>query len=849
MKRKFQLKAGIAAFKRSLMTPAPVWIAALVSAQASGQTASIEEIIVTATKRAESTQDIPVAVQALGFTTLEQTGIDVFTDYLLQLPSVSAGGSGPGQGTIYIRGLASTTPNLSTAGVAGLAPNVALYLDEQPVTQVGRNLDVYAADLNRIEVLPGPQGTLFGASSQAGTIRLITNKPNLDEFEARIAGGVSFTRNGEASDKLEAMINFPLIEGRWGLRGVFYTDNQGGYIDNVAGTRSAVESARFASSTPRPNGVPTPDGFQAGADFSSVRFLEASNQELVEEDFNDASYTGFRLGSTYQVNDDWRATLSHMRQRIDSEGVFFHDPELDDDDNLSVQRYSGDVIKDAFDNTAWTLEGRLGALEMLYTGAFLDRDTEQTIDYTDYLFVAQYLPYYICDASVAYPGDDAAPSGTCQAPNQFVDSETETDVFTHELRFTTPVEQRLRATFGGFYSDQQLIERNDFTYPGSSRVVGFSPDAIGWPQNGPLPGSSVSDPNLRPPGVIFFNDITRTDEQLGLFAELTYDLIPNTLALTAGIRWHDVDVRLRGSANASFGNLRAQTDVNNFGTNLDSRFDGTQVINGVPVPRGAEAEGYVSKGNIAWTPNDNTLIYFTWSEGFRPGLPNRPAGAGDGAVPAVVRTDEATNYELGWKLDLLDNSLRFNGNIFYLDIQDLQTTIFDPTITNLFFSDNAADADIKGIEGDITWYPQTVPGLQIHGAFSILDTRVTELVGASIAITQPGEDLPYAPSFQGNLRVRYEWDLTAGIEAHIQPAITYSAASFSDMVLINRARQDNYFLVGFSAGIRKENWSVDLYGENLTDERAVLNNNLVFDRERITINRPRTFGIRFSVDF
>lgn len=839
---------GKKAIRLSLMATTPIWITAGAAvAQSSAASNQIEEITVTATKRAESTQDIPVAVQALGFTALEQTDVDVFTDYLLQLPGVSAGGSGPGQGTIYIRGLASTTPNLTTAGVAGLAPNVALYLDEQPVTQVGRNLDVYAADLNRIEVLPGSQGTLFGASSQAGTIRLITNRPNLGQFEARVAGGISFTKNGEMSEKVEAMINYPIIDNKWAVRGVFYVDNQGGFIDNVAGTITAAESARFGSSTPRPNGIPTSDGFQAGADLSAVNFLPADNQQLIEDDFNDASYTGFRASTTYDINEDWTFHASHTRQRIDSEGVFFFDPELNDPDDLSVQRYSRDEIVDDFDNTAWTLEGRLGALDVVYTGAFLNRDTDQTVDYTDYLFVGQYLPYYICDASVTYPGD-AAPSGTCQAPNLFVASETETEVFTHELRFTTPAENRLRATFGGFYSDQELVERNDFTYPGSQFAESFTPGVFGWPQNGPLPGSSVSDPNPRPLGVIFFNDITRTDKQVGLFGEFTYDLVPDTLALTGGVRWHDVDVRLKGSANSSFFNFGGE-DVNAFGTNLDTQFDGNQVINGVPVPRGAEAEGFVFKGNISWTPNENTLLYFTYSEGFRPGLPNRPAGAGGGAVPAVVRTDEVTNYELGWKLDLFENSVRFNGSAFYVDIKDLQTTIFDPTITNLFFSDNAANAEIKGIEGDLTWALQTVPGLQIMGAFSILDAEVTELVGASVAIAQPGEDLSYAPSFQGNLRARYEWNVDGDFEAHIQPTLAYSGSSFSDIVLINRAEQDSYLLLGLSVGVRKDNWSVEVFGENLTDERAQLNNSLIFDRERITTNRPRTFGLRFSVDY
>ena len=154
-------------------------VIAVTTALATGQSlAAIEEVVVTATKRAESTQDIPIAVSAVTQESMEQLGISNFEDYLIQLPGVTAGGGGPGQNTIYIRGVASTTPNLTTAGVAGLAPNVALYLDEQPLAQPGRNLDVYAADLNRVEVLAGPQGTLFGASSQAGTVRLITNKPD-----------------------------------------------------------------------------------------------------------------------------------------------------------------------------------------------------------------------------------------------------------------------------------------------------------------------------------------------------------------------------------------------------------------------------------------------------------------------------------------------------------------------------------------------------------------------------------------------------------------------------------------------------------------------------------------------
>jgi Outer membrane cobalamin receptor protein len=171
--------------------------------------ATIEEVVVTSRKKAEGLQDVPLSVNALTEESLEQKGINVFEDYLMQLPGVTAGGSGPGQSTIYIRGLASTTPNLTTAGVAGLTPNVAFYLDEQPLGQPGRNLDVYAADVGRVEVLSGPQGTLFGASSQAGVVRMITNKPVIGESSSSLEIEARTMPDGDTGSKFEYVSNIP----------------------------------------------------------------------------------------------------------------------------------------------------------------------------------------------------------------------------------------------------------------------------------------------------------------------------------------------------------------------------------------------------------------------------------------------------------------------------------------------------------------------------------------------------------------------------------------------------------------------------------------------------------------
>jgi len=833
----------------SVLAIAVAWSPSLAAAQ-------IDEIFVTATKRSESTQDVPVAVNALGEETLDELGVSVFSDYLVQLPGVTAGGAGPGQNTIYIRGVASTTPNLTTAGVAGLAPNVAFYLDEQPLAQPGRNLDVYAADLQRVEVLPGPQGTLFGASSQAGTVRLITNEPKLGVFEAKLSAGTSFTDGGEMSTNAELMVNIPATD-RLALRGVLYVDDQGGFIDNVAGQRTVAESARFRpAGTVRANGLPVAAGragFQAGADVSGVNFLTADNANLVEDDFNDTVYRGGRLSALFEVNEDWRLKVAHARQTIESDGVFFDDPELDD---YEIQRFADDRIEDEYHNTAWTIDGRIGELQALYTGAYTDRTSEQTVDYTDYLFVGQYLPYYICDGSVTYPGA-SAPSGTCQAPNLFVDSETETKVSTHELRFTTDDSRRVKATFGAFYSDLELTELNDFTYPGSTQAIGFNGQA-GFAPNFPLTNTAVtgeignaapgyfSDPGPFPEGVIFRNDIRRTDEQFALFGEATFDVVPDKLAITGGLRWYDIEVDFEGSANSSFGNLGQTQDSQGFGTNISAQF---APGNAVGAPDTASTDGVIYKGTVTYTPTSDLLFFATYSEGFRPGLLNRPGGAqgpNGFTVPFAVDTDEMKNYELGWKMDLLDNQVRFNGSAFYNEIEGLQTTIFDPSITNLFFSDNAANAEVRGIEGDLTYAPADLQGLTVSAAFSMLDTEITDVLTPTGDVVE-GSPLAFAPEFQGNIRARYEWDVTNGSTAHIQPQIVYSGESFTDIIEINKIELDSWTVLGLRGGLSTDTWSAEIYADNLTNERAELSGNFVFDRARVTVMRPRTVGVRFSV--
>ena len=865
-------------------------ISAAVAAALAGPTAiaqeqeggrALEEVVVTATRVELSLQDVPVAVSALGPGEIGELGITNFADYSLQLPSVTAGGSGPGQNTIYIRGVASTTPNLTVAGVAGLSPNVAFYLDEQPLVHPGRNLDVYAADLARIEVLSGPQGTLFGASSQAGNVRLITNKPDLTEFYGNAKLGANTISGGGAGSNVEVVLNVP-VSDNFGLRGVFYNDNKGGWIDNVEGTRTVEESARYRpAGTVRKNGVPVASyraGFQAGVDLSNIHFEEADNHDVAGSDINGVTYTGGRISAQWDISDNWDLLVAHTTQDTEADGVFFADPDVGD---LEIRRFVDERIEDTFDNTAWTFTGRLDALEVIYTGAFTDRQSDQIVDYSDYLLVGQYLPYYICDYYATYTSFNSPPGiprvgTTCHEPVMYVDSLNALEVQTHEIRFTTDQSNRWRVQGGVFSSELELIEVNDFIYPGSLEAIswnghpGFAPNypltnpaaAPGNPAGSAFgagygqgyftyPGPFGPDRHGGDIGIIFRNDIRRTDSQFGVFGELGIDL-SEQFSLTLGARNYEIEVDLEGSANSSFGNFGAnREDGQRFGTNISGQFAPNSPVAGAPDK--AVADGTIFKATLDWRPQPEHLYYVTLSEGFRPGLLNRPGGrvSADGSgftVPFVLETDEVVNFELGMKADF-GNAFRLNAALFNIDIANLQTTIFDTSIVNLFFSDNAADAKVTGLEADFTWLPDWSDGLTIAGAVSFLNSEITNKITPTNDV-RVGDELAFAPSNQGNLRARYEWTVQAnGWTAHVMPMISWSADSYSDIITINRDLINGWTMLGVTAGVENDDWSVTFYASNLTDERAEVSRSFVFDTQHVTYAQPRTFGVRAGVNF
>ena len=818
---------------------------AVLAAAPAAQSGEIGEVIVTATRRSESLQDVPIAITALTADTLTQLNVVTLDDFVKYLPNVSTASKGPGQNEVYMRGLSTTQNGNQGSGSIGPFPNVALYLDDQSVQLPGRNLDVYAADLERIEVLEGPQGTLYGAGAQAGAIRYITNKPKLNVTEAFFSAGYAATAHGNPSTTLEAVVNLPLLQDRLAVRVVAYDDKRGGYIHNVAGT-FARQGTDLGIAAYFGGVVPT-------------NSATVSNASIVNHAYNPASYKGARLSALYQFNDDWNLTLQQSFQTLEADGVFSYDPSLGD---LSVQQYNRSYDRDKFEDTAWTLNGRIGALKAVYTGGYLVRNVEQLTDYTGYAR-GFFSAYYQCNGAGRFYYHNGTGPDTCYSPSStWHDIERNTHE-SHELRVSTPDDARVRAILGVFYEDYKIQDSINWQY--GQAEAGFAPFA-------PLAGTTVFDPSIRGPGVVFFNDITRGYKQKAAFGELAFDLVPKSLTLTFGTRFYRMDNFEKGSKNAAYGcrNLTAaQCDSLPRPSSLN--LDIVTFADGKPGPLRSLISGHKNRVNLSYKPADGVMLYATYSEGFRPGGFNRGQGViapssgspllGVFTLPFAFDTDQLKNYELGWKTTLLDRHLQFNGTWYEEKWSNVQMEIFAPTLYgNIAFAANGPDYKVRGFESEVIYRVTEQLTLSTSFAWNHSEqVNVPQLIGNN---GQPvdlfptlgrGSPLAQAPPFQGNIRLRYQAEF-GNYNWHAQAAAQHSAHSYAQTITIGgfeppNQPQNPWTTYDAAAGISRDMWDLELYGQNLTDARPQLYVNGFDFVHLITPSRPRVIGLRLSYRF
>jgi iron complex outermembrane recepter protein len=793
----------------TLLASSAIGFAMPAAAQDAAEESNSDEIVVTAQKREQNLQDVPLAITAIGTEKLDQLQVNEFADVVKFLPSVVIQQAGPGFAQVYFRGVSSG----ENANHSASLPTVGTYLDEMPITTIQGALDIHAYDLARVEALAGPQGTLYGASSMAGTLKLVTNQPDTSGFYGNAGVEINNVAHGDFGSIFEGFINAPLSDGA-ALRLVGWYRDDGGYIDNIPGSRTYPSSG-----------------------------ITQSNAALVEKNYNDAQTYGARLALGIDLDDNWTIKPTIMGQVQKTEGSYSRERSGQNSSKYQIVQYNPEGSKDKWINGALTIEGKLGNWDMTLTGGHLRRKTETQSDYSDY--------GYFYDAISGYGSFWYDNAGNLVSPNQYIQGIDRYKKSFGEFRVSSPQDAAIRFVGGLFYQRQSHnIEQN--------YIIDNIADSI------TVPGTDSN---------IWLTKQQRTDRDYAAFGELSID-VTDKLTVTQGVRVYRYDNSLFGFFGFARGyssNTGVARCITTTGQEFRDNPGGTfaqPILNGAPctnVNKSTADNGGIFKFNATYKLSEDALVYATWSRGFRPGGINRR-----GTLPPYG-PDRLDNYELGWKTTF--GGFRFNGAVYQLDWNNIQLSFLGPN--GLTEIRNAGIARIRGAEIDVGYRAggfSLNAGFSYNDAESRRDfcriaNAAFDCTTAGNALLAPaGSRLPVTPKIKANLVARYEFPI-GDWNGHVQLAGNHTGSRTSDLRTAQKAIKgglDAYTTVDFSVGIKNDDWKIEAYATNLFNEFGVVNTG-VSCVETIcgdpggatpgggafydTVIKPRVIGLKFSRDF
>jgi outer membrane receptor protein involved in Fe transport len=800
----------------------------------------LEEITVTAQKRTEDLQKVPISIQVLGGERLAELQVTNFEDYAKYLPSVSYVSLGPSQSTLYFRGVATGTDGLH----AGAGPATGTYLDEIPVTTIGNNLDIHVYDIQRVEALAGPQGTLYGASSLSGTLRIITNKPDPTAFSAGYDLKADKFSHGNGGGSVEGFVNVPITD-KIAVRLVGYYDYQGGYINDVAATN---HYSRFAPLIDG-NGNPTPtdascSAYTAAGTAGTICPLAVSNTNLVRKNQNDVGSLGGRAALKIDLNENWSIMPQLVTQSQKSTGDFTVNTHVGD---LSVNDFHETFNNDQWWQSALTVQGKIGNWELVYSGGWLDRKVDNQVDY------AQYTVGY--DAYGLALGYNYSRPVNSQLqlidPTQYTRNRDRYTKQNQEFRINSPAEWPVRGTAGLFYQRQTDDIRAEF------RIDDL------YVTNGPLPANAPDffASVTGQPGVLYLSQMDRTDRDYAVFTDFTWDILPS-LKLSAGIRKFWVENGLYGFF--GFGSYELNT-VKGCAQDNGKTVSITYPVTGnrpcVDTNTKVVEDGETHRVNLTYDVTPNVMAYTTYSTGFRPGGVNRLTTA------PPYRSDTITNVEFGAKSSWFDHRVRLNGAAFLEHWKNVQVaTQGQSGITSIA---NLGKARIIGGEAELEWL--VLEKLTLSASGTYVDARTTTPFCRPIKATgQPTDDcsltsldtakgshLPVTPNFKSNITARYKFDWL-GLNNYAQAAAVHQTSSTPNIENFQNVQEGlipGYTAVDFALGTGSGNWHAEAFVSNAFDKRAELSRFTECGtvdcgtNYRSFIIQPRMFGIKFGQKF
>ena len=729
------------------------------STSQTGLTDQVEEIVVTAQKRSESLQSVPISIQAIGTRKLNELNISQASDLVKFLPSVAVQTAAPGFTRYYFRGIASA----DNANHSGPQPTVGVYFDEQPVTTIQGTPDLHLYDIARVEALAGPQGTLYGASAEAGVLRIITNKPDTRKFEAGYDIEGDSVTHGALGYKMEGFANVPITD-RAAIRLVGWYERDAGFIDITPGTRTYPVSGVTIATTPQKN-------------------------------INQVDTYGGRAALKVDLNDSWTFTPSVQVQEQIEGGRFGYDPSVGD---LQVHTYYPERSSDFFYQAGATIEGKIHNFDLVYSGSFFHRAVHTLQDYTDYSFAYDQAPFsygaYVTDAA-----------GHTINPSQRVFGNDHFNKQSHELRVTSPQGERIRGTLGVFYQRQQHNIEQIYL------IQGFDPFFS----------------NTNRPGVLWLTEQKRVDRDYAVFGELSADIIPDHLTITGGARIFKYDNTLYGffGYGANFSSHTGESQCiaglpalsGAFCTNLDQRAKGDGIIPRANLTykfnrdhliyatysRGFRPGGVNRRGGTPYTPDFLT----NFEVGSKNTFFDRKL-----TLNATLFYEKWKNFQFGF---LGQNGLTVIRNLVgTADVYGIEADATVVPVRGLTINGGLAYANAKT--------RNNYCGLVIPNT----DTPVTSCTNPVDTVGGPqaasGTRLPVTPEFKFNLTGRYSFDFH-GVQMHVQGSIQHQSSSYDDLRAAERAVQGAlpaYENVDFSFGGETHGMTAEVFVKNAFDTRG-----------------------------
>lgn len=707
-----------------------------MSSAAVAQQQEIEEVVVTATKRgAANMQSTPISIQALTGDRLTDMGAIDFNDFFRQVPGLAVFDQGPGDKRYIIRGV-----NATGAGTVGLYLGEVIITGENAQDGGGRQPDIKLYDLERVEVLKGPQGTTFGSSSLSGTIRYLPRLPDLVESDAMISLTGGKTRGADADGQVTFAANLPLIDNQLAVRvaGLYLEDK--GHIDN--------------------------------------RFEEGANSERTKSG---------RVSVRYAPTDRLTLDFMAMNQDMETDGPYYFN-RVDLNGDPLPSDHQADLTRNPFFDDTTIYNGTLEYVSdygtITATASRLDRET-----------------VFNRDASAAVP------------PTTVITQPKDRTVDSFEVRFASNWNSPFQILAGAFTqreerSFQSRIFPADPTTGKFTEQIGFSLDR---------------------------NVDTKVDED-AIFGELSYDF-SDSITLTAGLRWFDMSVTEQ--ATAFFG------------------FAGNPAGGAGPVLNFGE-DDIIGKLNLSYNVNNDVMLFAQWAQGFRAGGTNDQTAAeiADVVIPQGFGSDSVDSYELGLKSQWLNNRLRLNSALYYIDWADIQIQdqAQDPDNPSVFFPfrSNGGAADIYGLEVDLTYRP--LAGLELTLAGNYTDAELSE--NNPIPSTgRKGDDITYVPDTTLSVSGQYTRPIpNTSLNGVFGMDVTHVSERNTELRPNNPLfiELDSYTLVNFRAGVETNDWSAMLIVDNVFDDDTVLDVFRIIPGltpDGFLVQEPRTISLKFTKHF